>query len=214
MRSELELQAAFITGQSDPASCALSPAQTQFLRRLCADGVSAVPRNFPYRDTGSEFRPTPLLRAACNNARQHLRSRQAAFAAAHRASVETLLAGAAHTIFLAGSCGLELLANLALDDPWPTRFSVFAYGPGARARPACRLRMIVRGRRDWLSRAYAGTTDRWTQCGHLDYLERDDVLAHCREFVRAVVSALRQAPQAEQAQAQAPQPLPHVAVRR
>ena len=142
--------------------------------------------NFPYPDTTTPHRPTPLLRASWNNARQVLASRREGFAARYRPPVLALLARAERTLLLAGSCGLELLAHLDLPEKTLARLHVFAYGAVARRRPACEIRQ-VRGRRDWvanaLSRIPLGPSDDWVAGGHLDYLNDPEVLSLCSAFL-------------------------------
>jgi hypothetical protein len=182
----LPLQIAFLTGQSDPRGSALSPSQKTFLDALPAPDDWKVRVNFPYPETTPPHRPMPLLRASWNNARQFLLSRRTSFAARHRPPLLALLGRAERTLFLAGSCGLELLANLDLPTRELERLHVFAYGTVAWRRPTCDLRQ-VRGRRDGvarvLSRVAPGPSDTWAECGHLDYLEDPNVLALCGAFV-------------------------------
>lgn len=172
-------QVAFLTGQSDPPRCALSDSQQRFIAAVAPD--RAVPLNFPYDPQGGEFRPTPLLRASCNNAHQYWASRRIAFRREHRAGVERLLARSERSLLLVGSCGLELFNNLHLPIDLLDRIAVFAYGPVARRRPDCTAR-LVQGRRDWLSRCWFRTADAQVDAGHMDYLVHDTVLAQCRDW--------------------------------
>lgn len=182
----MPLQIAFLSGQSDPSGSSLSPAQEAFLAALPVPDGWKVRVNFPYPETTQPHRPTPLMHASWNNCRQTLESRRAAFPERYRPPVLALLARAERTLLLAGSCGLELLANLDLPTPALKRVHVFAYGAVARRRPACDLRQ-VRGRRDWIARALSrvplSSSDTWVACGHLDYLENPAVLAACRGFL-------------------------------
>ena len=172
-------QVAFLTGQSDPLSCALSPMQQRFLDSLAAPAV--VDGNFPYAAQTREFRPTPLLRASFNNARQYLQSRRPEFRNAFRPALDALLARSERTLFLAGSCGLELFNNLDLSRTQLERCAVFAYGPVARRRPDCESRLL-QGRHDALSRWYFPHVDIRVDAGHMDYLDNDTVLQHCRTW--------------------------------
>jgi hypothetical protein len=182
MKSRIPLQVAFLTGQSDPRSCALSPVQASFLERLRLPPGVACPFNFPYRTGLRDYAPTPILQASVHNARQYVRSRRAEFISIHQPDVTRLLSQAEHTLLLAGSCGLELLVNLHLPADWLSRLSVFAYGPVSRARPGCRG-VLVQGRSDWLSRRYFTQVDHIVACGHLDYLDSPEVLQLCRKMV-------------------------------
>lgn len=88
VRSESSpLQIAFLTGQSDPASCALSTEQGAFLRQLQGTGRQLVDCNYPYRRNSAPHRRTPLWRASLSNARQYLAARHARLAEADRKRV-------------------------------------------------------------------------------------------------------------------------------
>ena len=181
----LALQVAFMTGQSDPSRCALSPEQDAFLDQLPVPAIGRVRRNFPY---ATETRPhyrVPVLRGSWNNARQYLASRRTAFVEQHRPAVMQMLAQADHTVLLAGSCGLELLANLGLPATTLQRTHVFAYGAVARRIPACDI-VSVRGRRDLIARAWRLPVDHEIEGHHLNYLSNAAVLALCRAFVARV----------------------------
>lgn len=183
----LPLQVAFITGQSDPERCALSPLQAAFLDALPVPDAGKVRVNFPYTTTTLPHRRVALGPASWHNGRQYLGSRAPAFAERHRAGALALLSRADRTVLLAGSCGLELLANLGLPDSALRRVAVFAYGPVARRRPACEV-VVVQGRRDWISRAWGPHADEVVEAGHLDYLRDAEVLAHARAFIVRVAS--------------------------
>jgi hypothetical protein len=176
------LQIAFLTGQSDRCGAALSPAQAAFLDALPGAAVK-VRVNFPYPAATPPYRPTPLARASWNNMTQYLASRSATFAQRHRPGVLALVERAEVTVFLAGSCGLGLLANLDLPASALARVRVFAYGPVARRLPACGLRR-VRGRRDWIARFWTPHPDALVACGHLGYLGDAEVQELCAAYVR------------------------------
>ncbi len=180
-------QVAFLTGQSDPGRCALSPAQSAFLDALSWPDVAKVQTNFPYDDRTRPYRNVSLAAASWHNTRQYLRSRTPVFVDQHRSSVVEMAARAEQTLLLAGSCGLELLANVALPDHILQRLHVFAYGPVARRAPACDL-FVLRGRGDWISRAWSGRVDQVVDCGHMDYLANPQVLALCREWGERVMA--------------------------
>ena len=178
-------QIAFLTGQSHPLTAALSPSQTAFLGKLSVPESLRITRNFPYPDDASthRFMHAPLLIASLRNGWQYFASRRAAFAEQHRPAVETLLERADRTLFLAGSCGLELFNNLGLPASALRRVTIFAYGPVARWRPDCAC-LLVQGRRDWISRRYFGAVDAHVNGGHMDYLTDPAVVALARETVR------------------------------
>lgn len=181
------VQIAFLTGRSDPDSCALSPMQQAFLERLAGPGRLLVPYNFPYEPTGRAHRPTGLLRASLNNYREYRNSRCPAYRQRYRPAVKALLQRAPRTVFLAGSCGLELLFNLRLEVEDLARMFVFAYGPVARALPDCHC-VIVRGRRDWVCSRFVGTSSYEVDCGHLDYLRHERVHRICEALVHRVAA--------------------------
>ena len=185
-QTRLPFQIAFLTGQSRPPSTALSPAQAEFLAALPAPVESKATRNFPYPvhdPAGSPFAAAPLLMASLRNTWQYAASRCSPFAAHHRPMVEEFLARADRTLLLVGSCGLELLNNLALPADTLRRVTIFAYGPVARWRPDCAC-LLVQGRRDWLSRQYFRTVDARVNAGHMDYLASPEVITLAVETVR------------------------------
>ena len=183
------LQVAFLTGQSDPRTCALSRTQSAFLDALPVPASARVRSNFPYVPASHSPAHTSLMRASWNNTRQYFASRTDAFAELHRPAVLRMIARAEHTVLLAGSCGLELLANLHLSEAELERLHVFAYGAVARTRPTCET-IAVCGRRDWIARAWRQSTDVIVDCTHLTYLETPDVLSLCSAFVQSVESAV------------------------
>ena len=175
-------QILFLTGRSDPESAALSPVQTAFLDALPAPDGWKVRVNFPYPAATPPYRETPLLRASWQNFRQFAGSRRMAFAARHREPVLDRIEAAERTFVLAGSSGLELLANLRLPAAALARLHVFAYGPVARRLPVCDCR-LVQGRRDWISRAWFRAVQARVECGHLDYLADPAVLRLCCAYL-------------------------------
>lgn len=189
-REPVRLQLAFLTGQSDPGGWSLSPLQARFGQALLAAGRRLHPTNFPYREPCPPHRPVPLLAASWHNTRMVLASRRSDFGPRHRDGVLRLLEAAPHTVVLAGSCGLELLANLRLPAQALARVSVFAYGPVARGAPEVARLQVVCGRSDWISRlGWRGPALR-VPGGHLGYLSHPEVLAYARGFVAAVEASL------------------------
>lgn len=179
------LQAMFLTGQSDPDRCALSPEQQAFLDALPLPAAARLALNFPYRADTAPWRPIPVLIGSVNNTRQYVRSRQESFAAQHAPDVQRLLARARRTVILAGSCGLELLVNLRLPRDVLDTVHVFAYGPAARRLPDCAC-VLVQGRRDWVSRCWFRAVDHRVACGHRDYLQSPEVLRLCVQLLRSL----------------------------
>jgi hypothetical protein len=182
------LQVAFLTGQSDPRTCRLSESQTAFMRALPIPDGAKRWRNFPYADETAPFVRVPLVIASYRNGLQYFASRRGAFRIRRQPAVLAFLARAERTVFLAGSCGLEFLNNLALPAGALARIAVFAYGPVARRRPAC-AHVLVGSPRDAISRRYFPQPDVSVNATHLDYLTSPDVAATCRAFIGRVIRA-------------------------
>jgi len=183
------IRIAFLTGRSDPSRCGLSPEQQGFLDALRAPGREPVDRNFPYAAPEAGHVAVPLPLAAWRNLGDYIGARRPAFASGHRASVVSAFEGDGAIVLLAGSCGLELLANLHLDASLRARLHVFAYGPVARQAPGVARLLCVQGRSDWISRAgWRGPVHR-VDGGHMDYLRQPDVLALCDDFIAATPCA-------------------------
>jgi hypothetical protein len=172
------VQVAFLTGQSDAGRCALSPLHRAFLEALPLPASARVTLNFPYDGNTLPWRQVSLIGASIDNARLYLASRRPEFAARHAPQVMRQLARAPRTLILAGSCGLELLANLRLPRESLDRVHVFAYGPVARRLPECAC-TLVQGRRDLISRWWFRDVDHRVDCTHLDYLQSPEVLTFC-----------------------------------
>jgi hypothetical protein len=178
-------QLALLTGQSDRYRWALSPLQQDFLASVSVRGEVQVGNNFPYRTGSPEYRASPLVLAGINNASVYFWSRSRGFRDAHSRTVLELIAKCEKTIFLAGSCGLELFNNLQLPDDAIRKVNIFAFGPVARRRPRCK-HVLVGSRRDPISRRYFPQPDYIVESGHLDYLSSPAVRALCREFIQRV----------------------------
>ncbi len=176
---------AFFTGQSAPGHCALSPEQENFLALLAAptseNSFNRLPLNFPYIPDSRPFRDTSLIRASWNNFRGFLRSRRPDFARIHRPDVLSVIESAAHTVFLAGSSGLELFNNLDLPESAEHRCTLIGYGPIARRLPRHANAIIVQGSRDFLSRALFRHHALTVRCNHLGYLRDPAFLRICQD---------------------------------
>jgi len=179
-------QIAVLTGQSDRARWALSPVQEDFLEAVALPESVRVASNFPYIRGSAGYRPTPLIKASINNARLYFWSRTRAFRAAYADGVRELIERRERTLFVAGSCGLELFNNLQLPDDVLRRVSIFAFGPVARERPRC-AHVLVGSSRDSLSTRCFPAPDHFVDCGHLSYLTRPAVKILCRDFLARVV---------------------------
>jgi len=183
----MTLRVCFLTGRSDRSNTALSPVQRAFLDSLPITDEERVEVNFPYRPASGPWRRTPLPTASVRNARDYFASRRAGFAHEHRAAVREVLTAADRTLVLAGSCGLELLANLRLEAEVLARVHVVAYGPVARTRPGAARVETVTGRADALARRSTGSPDHEIDAHHLDYLSSPEL----RGIVVAAIERLR-----------------------
>jgi hypothetical protein len=183
----MTLRVCFLTGRSDRANTALSPAQRDFLAALPLDPEERLDVNFPYRPASGPWRRTPLPIASVRNTRDYFASRRSGFAREHADAVRTVLTATDRTLVLAGSCGLELLANLHLDAGTLARVHVVAYGPVARSRPGAALVETVTGRADALARRSTGVPDHEIDARHLDYLSAPEL----RGIVVAAIERLR-----------------------
>lgn len=184
------LQIAYITGRSLPGLTELSQVQRMFIRQLARPGRQVVGINFPYicHFEGREpVAPPGLFTASINNSRDYLASRRSPFRNHYHKAVVGLLGQAHHTVFLAGSCGLELFNNLHLPPDIIASTSLIAYGPVARKRPLCR-HILIQGNRDWLSRVWFRHVDYSVPCGHMTYLSRPEMLAICQHFIAKIES--------------------------
>lgn len=178
----LPFQVVFLTGQSDPRSCDLSPVQRAFLDALPVPDGAKVPLNFPYDATLRPWRKVPLWRASLRHGLLFVTMRRRAFRR-HRDAVITQLDRADRTLVLAGSIGLDLLGRLDLPRELLDRLSVFAYGPVATKPPACHT-LRVCSRQDWVARWWPA--DVYVDSGHLDYLDNPEVVDLCREVLTEV----------------------------
>lgn len=174
---------AFMTGQSDPGRCALSPVQRATLDALVAqaDRIDPVAQNFPWHDDSAPWRPVPLLRASLVNGRQYLAARRGALHALSPAQCDAArarLLDAPRTLLLAGSCGLALLDALCapFDATQRARLRIIAYGAVGPRWPRGIDGLQLRGERDRIA-VHFGPTDgpppRTLACGHIDYLDSD-----------------------------------------
>lgn len=181
---------AFLTGQSDPGRCALSPAQRRTLDALAADadGIDPVALNFPWNAGTAPWRPVPLPRASLANGRQYLAARRGAlspFAAHDIVAARAWLASTPRTLLLVGSCGLSLLDALLapLDTDARARLRVVAYGAVGPRWPAGIVGVQLHGDRDRIARWFGpvdGPAPQALPCGHMDYLDHEAVVEAAR----------------------------------
>jgi hypothetical protein len=187
MSQPLGLQVALLTGQSDSRGWALSPLQARFLSAVVPADCTRIEVNFPYWARSPAYRASSLVSASISNGWMYFRSRSRVFRETRRAGIAELIGRQAKTVFLAGSCGLELFNNLQLPTELTRKVGIFAYGPVARRRPSCD-HLLVGSSRDRLSRHYFPSPDRVVECGHLDYLAEPAVQAFCKGFIERIVN--------------------------
>jgi hypothetical protein len=174
---------AILTGQSDPRSAALSPAQADFLDRIRPPDCEVIRTGFPYTENAG-YRDVPILRASVRNARQVLWTFSESFPKQIGERIDTLSLGVKRLILITGSCGLQM-ANAA----WP-RLTAAAEIQVVALGPVCltKLRMpivAIRGRRDiWSRLMFGGAIDYHCDCGHLAYWESEEVRALAGRLVR------------------------------
>lgn len=188
---------AFLTGQSDPGRCALSPAQCAMLDALAphAGDIDLQPHNFPWAADTAPWRPVPLLRASVANGRQYLAARRGdvpGLSASAREAARAHLLAAPRTLLLVGSCGLALLDALIapFDDAQRARLRTVSYGGVAPRWPVGIHGSQLRGSRDRIA-AWFGPADGprpiAVDHGHMDYLDGTAVV----EAARAHLAWLR-----------------------
>lgn len=189
MTTATTLQVLYLTGQSDPRSCALSPVQHAFLDELPVPDSAKVRLNFPYDATLAPYRKVPIWLGSLRHFVLFWRIRllMTGWAARHRPRVEEQLRQADHTLVLAGSIGLDLLGRLGLSSDLLDRLTVVAYGPVATRPPECRT-IRVASSNDHLARWWQ--RDLEVASGHLDYLESPEF----RELCHRVAAELAPAP--------------------
>ncbi len=181
------IRALFMTGQSDPESCSLSPVQNNVANMLHKIGLETHPLNFPYIQNMRPYRQVHLLSACLSNARIFLQSKGPNFRDCYREDVCRLLSTNDRTLILAGSCGLEILNNLDLPCDLKQSLHVLAYGPVARRNStiACTL---IQGRRDWMSRLCFRSAKHEVDCGHLEYLTNTQTLGLIKQHAQQIMA--------------------------
>ena len=183
------LQIGFLTGQSDPRRCGLSPEQSAFLSGV-ADGydVRQIPLTFPYAGDAT-YQEVSLLPASLANGAQFLAASLAPCRWDVRQRLEDLVGSAHHTIFLCGSAGLQLFRSARLPRRLAARCTVIAYGPVGWMRPAAWRLILVRGKRDWVSRPWFSRVQHVVAGGHRDYLRSSEFAAVVRRAIAQELSS-------------------------
>lgn len=142
---------AWLSGSSDPARAALSPAEAGLLEAV-ADGRAIVPGNFPWPVAPGSYRRVGIVRASLRNAVQFWRAR---WSRRYRRFIARRILAIPHDdlVLITGSQGLELL-RLA----WPLLggdvrgIRVVALGPVAGRLPAGLRPVVIQSRADVVSR--------------------------------------------------------------
>lgn len=181
------IRALFMTGQSDPESCSLSPVQNNVANMLHKIGLETHPLNFPYTQNLRPFRQVHLLSASLSNARVFLQSKGPRFRDYYRDNVCQLLSANDRTLILAGSCGLEILNNLDLPSDLKERLHVLAYGPVARTTSTIEC-TFIQGKRDWMSRLCFPEAKHEVDCGHMEYLTNPRTLGLIKQYAQQMMA--------------------------
>lgn len=175
---------AFLTGLSDPRSCALSKLQKHFLASLELPESYKLYLNFPYLPSVG-IENEPLWKASLHNTHQFLSIRF------HRATacrhLENLANSTSNLILITGSCGLEIL-NIALTSTFAKKLEhVYALGPVAWQRPAypCTL---IQGSSDYFSKLFFRNADMYIDdIHHMNYLESASVFKFINQHLKQLV---------------------------
>jgi hypothetical protein len=180
---------AIMSGLSDPATCALSSVQRDFLARLQVPASSIVPRNFPYVAC-QESRPVPpLWKASWNNFAAFRRASTSGYIEHARRHWRALRDSCESLLVITLSCGHEILRNVVDREDEQRRIEVLALGPVARRFPPFRTTVAI-GSRDPIARFF--TRSRTSELhsvvplpglGHLDYFRSDAVLHLANELL-------------------------------
>lgn len=182
------VKVALMSGQSDPACCALSEEQHEFLNQLRRPGVETVRVNFPYLPVSrSTQRAIPILVASWHNGSQFLGAHRSPYRE-HAAAHWSALANSCDRLLLITlSCGLQILNTCLSVGVMPCQMEVLALGPVAWRRPPV-PHLLVRGRRDYVCNPWFRVTDHWLpEVGHMNYLQCPEVLDLARERLERLI---------------------------
>lgn len=177
-----------LSGRSLFNDCHLRPQQLEFLKRVAPPGVRVIPAQFPYhRDMMTALLPEPhILIASWRNMLQYTCARLApSFRRLVARHLQVVFDSCERVTVITGSSGLALLesarAHLTLRSP--SQLRVIALGPVIWCRPTIRHLTVIRGDRDWISRALAPVTSDYVVAGgHMDYYTNP----HVARVVRTV----------------------------
>ncbi|HVR39186.1 MAG TPA: hypothetical protein VMU84_08815 [Thermoanaerobaculia bacterium] len=181
------MKVVWLSGLSDPATCALSAKQERFLDALDVPHESKIYWNFPYVPSTQAPREVPLWLASLRNAHQFISASRPAYRNAARRHWRALADSTDALFVITGSCGLEIL-NHCIDETDADRIvRVIALGPVARTRPnvPCTL---VRGTNDPISKFYFPDCDVVLHgAGHMSYLDDPRVVQLVNQIVSEIV---------------------------
>lgn len=164
----------FVSGLSDPSSCALTESQRRFLRDAPIEEEAKIYANFPFWRSDEARSLPPLWLAGWRNYRQYRLARGAEYRAAAEPHWRALRDATESLIIVTLSCGLELVNEAARVDN-QEEIRIVALGPVARRCPTnCR---VAQGSRDWISRRWFPRPDvTFPGVGHMDYLASRSVI--------------------------------------
>ena len=171
----------FVSGLSDPATCALTAEQQAFLRALPIEEEAKVGWNFPFVVCEGTRGMPPLWLAGWRNYRQYRQASGEIYRRLGEPHWRALRASTDRLCVITLSCGLEI-ANRFLDPVRDaTQVRVIALGPVARQRPAV-PHTLIQGRADWISRRFFPAPDVTIPAiSHMEYVTHPDVLTCVRD---------------------------------
>ncbi len=191
MNSPNRIKIAFLTGQSDRKSIALSPVQTRFMDRLPVSDGMKLYYNFPYKLTDSRFdsqnrAPEHIILSSINNVFMYLNTYRKSVQRDYRKFFMETFCDSERIILLAGSAGAEYLRRLDIPEGLRNRIYLFTYGAVGREFPSCASSFSIRGKKDFIARLWGLPVNQWVESGHLDYLENDRTMESLLEFLREI----------------------------
>jgi hypothetical protein len=182
---------AFLTGLSNPNSCALSKVQKQFLARLELPEIYKLYLNFPYVLSKGEENE-PLWKASLHNTQQFLNAHS--YKNFIRAHLVHLANTTEHLILIAGSCGLEIL-NVGLNDEATKKIlHVYALGPVAWQKPGYPC-ILIQGSSDYISKLFfRKVAFQPPDVNHMNYLESKSVFDHINRHSQQLLNTFSSEP--------------------
>jgi hypothetical protein len=171
----------FISGLSDPTTCALSEQQRRFLASLAMEESAKVYANFPFFPCADRpYRMPPLWLASWRNFQAFRRACSEKYLRLASPHWQALRASSDELLVVTLSCGLEIVNRLHERNPGPP-LEVVALGPVAWRRPTG-THTLVQGSWDWISaRFFAAPDVTISGLGHMSYLADCRVMALIQE---------------------------------